>query len=97
MRPRSVLLALSLVATASFLATLTFVRARPAVGFLARSVARHFEREGQVRTLPVALELELPPVGLITPRGRRLTPGTERLLACLREVAARIRRSDGRA
>ncbi|MFO1199184.1 MAG: LysR substrate-binding domain-containing protein [Burkholderiaceae bacterium] len=86
-----------LVETASFLATLTFVRARPAVGFLARSVARHFEREGQVRTLPVALELELPPVGLITPRGRRLTPGTERLLACLREVAARIRRSDGRA
>src|SRR5687768_9372368 len=42
-----------LVESAAFLAILTFVRERGAVGFLARSVARHFEAQGFVRVLDV--------------------------------------------
>jgi len=77
-----------IIETASFLATLTFVRERPAIGFLAREVARHFEREGLVKVLPIKLRIDLPPVGIITMRGRIRTPSSEQLIACLREAAA---------
>ena len=76
-----------IVETASFLATLTFVRELPAVGFLARGVARHFEREGLVKVLKLQVPIELPPVGMITLRGRSRTPATEQLRACLRSTA----------
>src|SRR5882672_8236595 len=76
-----------IIETASFLATLTFVRERPAIGFLAREVARHFEREGLLKVLPVKLHIELPPVGIITMRGRIRTPSSEQLIECLREAA----------
>ena len=82
-----------IVETASFLATLTFVRERPAVGFLARGVARHFEREGLVKVLPVRLQIELPPVGIITMRGRLRTPSSEQLIECLRRAAKDVLRS----
>jgi DNA-binding transcriptional LysR family regulator len=76
-----------LIETASFLATLTFVRQRKAVGFLARSVARHFEREEMIAILPINVRLDLPPIGIITLRGRRATPTSENLLECLRQTA----------
>ncbi len=75
------------VETASFLATLSFVRERPAIGFLARAVARHFEREGLLKVLPVKVPIELPPVGLITLRGRAATPAAGQLMDCLRQAA----------
>jgi DNA-binding transcriptional LysR family regulator len=76
-----------LIETASFLATLTFVRERQALGFLARSVARHFEREGQLKCLDIQVPIELPPVGMITMRERLRTPATEQVMGALREVA----------
>jgi DNA-binding transcriptional LysR family regulator len=76
-----------IVETTSFLATLTFVRERGAVGFFARGVARHFQKEGLVAVLPVRLPIELPPVGIITMRGRMSTPSSERLIECLRQAA----------
>lgn len=76
-----------LVETASFLATLTFVRERPAIGFVARRVARHLERAGLARSLRVALPIELPPVGIITLRNRARTPACEQLIQCLRRAA----------
>jgi DNA-binding transcriptional LysR family regulator len=76
-----------IVETASFLATLTFVRERPAVGFLARGVALHFAREGLLAILPVQVPITLPPVGIITLRGRGLTPPAEQMVQCLREAA----------
>lgn len=79
-----------IVETASFLALATFVRERGAVGFMARSVARHFEAAGTVRVLALPVPIELPPVGLITLRGRRLTPVSEQMMACLREAARTI-------
>ena len=86
--------------TASFLATLTFVRERPAIGLLASAVARHFEREGLVKILPIKLQIDLPPVGIITMRGRIRTPSSEQLIECLRQAAKtrghplRVKRQD---
>ena len=76
-----------LIESASFLAILSFVRQRRAVGFLARSVARHFERGGLVKVLAIKVPIELPPVGIITMRGRLRTPSSEQLVDCLRRAA----------
>jgi DNA-binding transcriptional LysR family regulator len=76
-----------IIESASFLATLVFVRERAAVGFLARAVAQHFEREKLVRVLPVKVPFELPSVGMISIAGRIRTPSTEQLVGCLRQVA----------
>lgn len=82
-----------LIETTSFLGQLTFVRERGASAFVARSVARHFETQGLWTVLPVAVPIELPPVGLITLRGRRRTPSTEQVMACLRQSAAEARQA----
>jgi DNA-binding transcriptional LysR family regulator len=79
-----------LIETASFLATMSFVRDSGALGFVARAVAQKMEREGLVRALPVKLPIELPPVGMIFLAGRLRTPTTERLADCLRQVAKKI-------
>jgi DNA-binding transcriptional LysR family regulator len=76
-----------IVESASFLATLTFVRQSGALGFVAHTVAQHLEREGLVRVLRVKVPMELPPVGLISLAGRLRTPATDQLVDCLRHVA----------
>ena len=73
-----------IVETSSFLALSTFVKERDAAGFLARSVGLHFQKEGLLAVLPIEVPIELPPIGLITMRGRRLTPSSEQLMDCLR-------------
>ena len=75
------------IETASFLMTLTFMKQRSALGFLARTVARHYEQEGLLKALPIKVPIELPPVGIITIRGRKRTPASEQLIECLRHVA----------
>ena len=80
-----------LIESASFLTTLSCVRERPAVAFLAQSVARHFEQAGLVRVLPVSFPQVLPPVGIILLRGQRRPPSAEVLLDCVRRVAQGIR------
>ena len=86
-----------IIETASFLATLAFVRERGTDGFLASGVARHFEREGLLATLPIRLPIDLPSIGIITLRARGPTPTTARLIDCLRQVAGarRARSGDG--
>ncbi|EJL87329.1 transcriptional regulator [Polaromonas sp. CF318] len=86
-----------IIETSSFLALSTFVQQRDAAGFLARSVALHFQREGLFDVLAIEVPIELPPIGLITVRGRRLTPSSEQLMACLRLTAQSIRQSDPQA
>lgn len=76
------------IETASFLGIATFVRQRQAVAFVAQSVGRECERAGLMQVLAMDVPVELPPVGLITLRGRPPTRITERLMAQLREVAA---------
>jgi DNA-binding transcriptional LysR family regulator len=80
------------IETASFLAQATFIAQRGAAGFMARSVARHFEEEGAVQALKLTVPVELPPIGLITVRGRLQTTTTEQLMDCLRQAAKIIHR-----
>ncbi|MBU4610137.1 LysR family transcriptional regulator [Achromobacter sp. GG226] len=75
------------IESASHLAVMTFLREREAVGFVARSVAEHYARQGWLDILPLVLPLDLPPVGIITLREHPLNPASERLVACLREAA----------
>lgn len=75
------------IETASFLVTLTGLREHGAVGFWARSVAEHFAAQGLAHILPVAVPMDLPPVGLITLRNRLRAPAAEQFIGCLREVA----------
>lgn len=76
------------VETASFLGQVTFLRSRGAAALMARSVARSVEADGLgvvLKKLPVPIEL--PPVGVITLRGRRMTPGAAQLVEALRQAA----------
>lgn len=79
-----------LIETASFVNTLSFVRARPAIGFVARSVARHCEREGLLKVLAIEVPIELPPVGIITLRSRLRTPTCAQLIDCIRSTASDV-------
>jgi len=79
-----------IVETSSFLALTTFLRQRGAAGFMARSVARHFQSEGVVKIVNLKVPFELPPVGLITLRGRRLTTTTQQLVECIRKAAKKL-------
>jgi DNA-binding transcriptional LysR family regulator len=74
-----------IIETASFLVTLAGLQQRPAVGFLARSVAQHFEQQGLLLILKIRVPIELPPVGIITLRGRQQTPAALLMMTCLRE------------
>jgi DNA-binding transcriptional LysR family regulator len=81
-----------IVESASFLSQITFLHQRGAVAFMARTVARHFERQGMVAVLKLSVPVELPPVGLITLRGQPMTPVTGLLAESLRVVAAGLGR-----
>ncbi|MDP9994510.1 DNA-binding transcriptional LysR family regulator [Variovorax boronicumulans] len=76
-----------IVETASFLVTLSSMHQRPAIGFLAYSVAEHFSRQGMLCILKIKVPIELPPVGIITLRGRAKTLASQMLMDCLRETA----------
>jgi DNA-binding transcriptional LysR family regulator len=75
------------IETASFLALLTFVGQRDAAAFMARSVARHFEREQVVKVLPLRIAVDLPPIGMMVLRAQKLTPTARQLMDCLRQSA----------
>jgi DNA-binding transcriptional LysR family regulator len=78
------------VETSSFLALTLFLQQRGAAGFLAQSVAKHFQSQGLLKVLRLKVAIELPPVGLITLRGRRLTATTEQLIACCRQANSEL-------
>jgi DNA-binding transcriptional LysR family regulator len=80
-----------IIETSSFLALNTFVQQRDAAGFLARSVGMHFQKEGLLKVLPITVPIELPPIGMIVVRERRLTPSTEQLMTCLRTTAEAVK------
>lgn len=75
-----------LMETSSYLATLTLLEQRGAVGFLARSAAQSFQRQGLCTIVNLPLPLDLPPVGIITLREARLSASSQQLVECLREV-----------
>lgn len=78
------------IESSAYLAVTAFVAQRQAVGFVAGSVGRQLQAEGRFHVLPMAVEVELPPVGIITLRDRRLPPSVAELADCLRETARQI-------
>lgn len=80
-----------LVEAVSFLAIVSLVRERPAVAFMAQSVARAFAREKLVAVLDIAFRQPLPPVGIVRLRNGPRPPSAEALADCLRGVARGIR------
>jgi len=77
-----------IIETASFLVTLEVVRQRPAIGFMAQGVAKGLERDGLLRVLRIPVPIDLPPVGIMTLRGREQSPAARLLLECLRLSAS---------
>lgn len=76
------------VESASFLVTLSQVTELGAIGFVADNVGRKLQSQGLAHVLPVALPMELPPLGLIRLQGRALSPTAEKLSQAVREIAA---------
>jgi len=76
-----------LMESSSYLAVTTFVAQRQAVGFVARAVGEQLQAEGRFQVLALPVEVELPPVGMMTLRDRRLPSGVTELMRCLREEA----------
>ena len=83
--------------TTSYLGTLTFMQELQAIGFVALDVALDLEAKGLARRVNITLPFGMPPVGLITLRGRLRTPSSLQLMACLREQARKIGKSQKKA
>lgn len=81
--------------SSSYLAVTTLVARRQAVGFVAASVGRQWQADGRFKVLPMPVEVDLPPVGLITLRDRRLPPSVAELIGCLRDAAREIPSNPG--
>src|SRR5690606_30143811 len=62
-----------LIETSSYFAITTLARQLDAVGFVARSVGMHLQEQGLLKILPLDIPIELPPVGIMTLRGHRLS------------------------
>ena len=76
------------VESASFLVTLSQIQTQGAVGFVARNVGLSLQAQGLAQVLPVALPMDLPPLGLIRLAAYSPTPAASKLLDALRSVAA---------
>ncbi|CAM3492234.1 Transcriptional regulator, LysR family [Bordetella sputigena] len=76
----------------SYHAISVFVRRRGAVGFMAQSAAREFEQAGALAVLRLAVELDLPGVGIIAMRDVAPTTVAMQLMQGLRQAAVSRRR-----
>lgn len=77
----------NVIESASYLVTTTFLRQSGCVAFVAEAVARQLALEGQAVALPMAVPIELPPVGLLRLRSSIRTPAGEALVQALRACA----------
>jgi DNA-binding transcriptional LysR family regulator len=72
------------IESASYLVTVTFLRQRPCVAFVADEVARDLAAQHQCHVLDLAVPIDLPPVGLIRLRRGAWPPAAESLAQALR-------------
>jgi len=79
-----------LIETSSYFAITTLARQLDAVGFVARSVGMHLQEQGLLKILPLDIPIELPPVGIMTLRGHRLTMASEHLIVAIRQAAQEL-------
>jgi len=75
------------VETTSLVVTLSHVQALGAVGFVARNVGRSLQLQGLAHVLPIALPMELPPLGIIRLSVAKPGPTAQQLTEALRQVA----------
>lgn len=75
------------VETASLLVTLTQMQSVNAIGFVASNVAKYLQSQGLALILPVKLNIDLPPIGIMTLAGKYKSPTEQALNATLRKVA----------
>ncbi|UUQ65637.1 LysR family transcriptional regulator [Pseudomonas fuscovaginae UPB0736] len=80
-----------IVETSSFLVTMTFMRKRGCVCFVASEVAHYLQCVGIGYTLPLAVPIELPPVGIILLRNGLKTPVAQTLIDALHAQARDIK------
>jgi DNA-binding transcriptional LysR family regulator len=73
-----------IIETASFLGQITFVCEQNSAALMAQSVAEHFAQRELIEILDIEVPVDVPPVGLITLRGRNPTPITQRLAEIMR-------------
>lgn len=76
------------VETASLLVTINLIHALEAIGFVARNVGLHLQSQGQAHVLPMSLQLELPPLGIITLAGQIPSTTAQQLISVIRQVAS---------
>lgn len=77
------------IESASYLVTVTFLRRLRCVAFVADDVARHLAAQRMAVALPIAVPIDLPPVGILRLRSSLRTPAGDALAEALREVAGR--------
>jgi len=80
-----------IVETSSFLVTMTFMRKRGCVCFVASEVAHYLQCVGIGYTLPLAVPIELPPVGIILLRNGLKPPVAQTLIDALHAQARDIK------
>lgn len=77
----------NLIETASFLAIFDAIIDQGAVGFVAQEIGIHFQKKRLFKILPLALNMDLPPVGIITLNSQRESLATQSLITFLRNLA----------
>ncbi len=77
----------NLIETASFLAIFDAIIDQGAVGFVAQEIGIHFQKKRLFKILPLALNMDLPPVGIITLHSQRVSLATQSLITFLRNLA----------
>lgn len=80
-----------IIETSSFLVTMTFMKKRACVCFVASEVAQYLQSIGLGHTLALEVPIELPSVGIILLRNGLRTPVAGTLIDALHEQALEIR------
>jgi DNA-binding transcriptional LysR family regulator len=79
-----------LIETSSYFAMMTFVQQRACTAFVAQSVGEHLESSGQFSILPLPMEIDLPPIGIITLRNHNIPTTAQQLIDCLHQAASKL-------
>jgi DNA-binding transcriptional LysR family regulator len=77
--------ALDIVETASILATTALIEVTDMISVVSSGVAELYARYDLLRIVPVELPIAMAHLGIVTRKGRDLSPATHRFLDCLRE------------
>ena len=80
----------NIVEASSLLVVISLLSSTDMVVSLPKESVRPYCEAGVLTVLPITLKVRMESFGIVTRRGRRLSPGAEALLAVLRATAARL-------